>query len=115
MNCCIKGQFRLLSLIHLFSYGLRRVYFSVSIYIFTLKPGRGEGPLLIFDFHFSVYQPQLMKINLLLRVLLLLACYSYNCISSAQTGAIDTSNYTFAVQNALGAYHQYLSPQTSLY
>src|SRR5947199_377464 len=56
-----------------------------------------------------------MKINLPLGILLLLACCLYTCISSAQTNTRDTSNYAIAVQNALSAYHQYLSPQTSLY
>jgi len=56
-----------------------------------------------------------MKINLPLSVLLLLACCLCTCITSAQTNSSDTSNYAIAVQNALSAYHQYLSPQTSLY
>jgi hypothetical protein len=56
-----------------------------------------------------------MKRNLPLRVLLLLACCSYTCITIAQTTTADTSNYAIAVQNAIMAYHQYLSPQTGLY
>src|SRR4051794_30178252 len=56
-----------------------------------------------------------MKINLPLSVLQLLACCLYTCIASAQTGTTDTSNYALAVQNALNAYHYYLSPQTGLY
>jgi hypothetical protein len=56
-----------------------------------------------------------MKINLPLKGLLLLACCSYTCVTIAQTTTADTSNYAIAVQNAILAYHQYLSPQTSLY
>src|SRR4051794_30474513 len=56
-----------------------------------------------------------MRIDSPLKVLLLLTCCVYASVISAQTITTDSSNYTIAIQNALSAYHQYLSPQTSLY
>jgi len=56
-----------------------------------------------------------MRIDLRLKVLLLLTCCTYACSVSAQTITADTSNYAIAIQNAISAYHQFLSPQTSLY
>ena len=56
-----------------------------------------------------------MRLDLLFKVLLLLTCCSFTSVVSAQNIAADSSNYTIAIQNAISAYHQYLSPQTSLY
>jgi len=54
-----------------------------------------------------------MKLHLSLK--LLFACCWYTCFASAQRVAQDTSNYAIAIQSAIDAYQQYLSPQTSLY
>src|SRR3954452_5902520 len=56
-----------------------------------------------------------MRLDLRLKGLLFLTSCSFASVVSAQNIAADSSNYAIAIQNAISAYHQFLSPQTSLY
>src|SRR5690349_3761701 len=60
-----------------------------------------------------------MSVNLSLKIfwksVLLFAGIAYSAVLPAQNSVTDSTNNAIAISNAINAYHQFLSPQTSLY